>query len=175
VTFLNRDQAGEFAKRPENTQANNSGGASDLWTMPNLSGAERSKTLPGVYGDFHPPRSSTKGKGKDGSGLRKRTNSGSMSELTGLIGAMKHPAPSPVPTAGPSGMAGAGGAIKLRPGAKALDQLRQTLGEADFAGWMMKKGERYNTWKLRLFYLKGPHLYYLRSNTVGSPSLLLRS
>jgi len=93
-----------------------------------------------------------------------------MSELTGMLGTMKQPAPFTVSPAGPSGRAGAGGAIKLRPGAKALDQLRQTLGEADFSGWMMKKGERYNTWKMRFFYLKGPHMYYLRSNTVGNLS-----
>jgi hypothetical protein len=68
---------------------------------------------------------------------------------------------------GPSGKFGANGTIKLKPGVNVLDQLQEMLGEADFAGWMMKKGERYNTWKTRFFYLKGPHLYYLRSNTVS--------
>ena len=136
--------------------------------MSDVLGADRSKTFGGVYhGDFHPPRAKTKGKEKDGSMLRKRTTSSSMSESPSVLGAMKHPAQWSVPPAGPSGTAGAGGAIKLRPGVKALDQLRQTLGEADFSGWMMKKGERYNTWKVRFFYLKGPHMYYLRSNTVG--------
>ena len=70
---------------------------------------------------------------------------------------------------GPSGKAGATGTIKLRPGVNVLDQLREALGEGDYSGWMMKKGERYNTWKTRFFYLKGPHMYYLRSKTVGPP------
>jgi hypothetical protein len=43
------------------------------------------------------------------------------------------------------------------------------IGEPDHAGWMRKKGDRYNAWKLRYFVLKGPHLYCLRGNskTVG--------
>ncbi|KAB5594201.1 Protein pob1 [Ceratobasidium theobromae] len=45
--------------------------------------------------------------------------------------------------------------------AHALDQ----IGEPDYSGWMRKKGDRYNAWKLRYFVLKGPHLYYLRSRT----------
>ncbi|ELU45274.1 phospholipid binding protein [Rhizoctonia solani AG-1 IA] len=48
-------------------------------------------------------------------------------------------------------------------GARALDQ----IGEPDYSGWMRKKGDRYNSWKLRYFVLKGPHLYYLRSRTVS--------
>ncbi|KAH7343136.1 hypothetical protein B0J17DRAFT_165058 [Rhizoctonia solani] len=59
------------------------------------------------------------------------------------------PAISPIATEG----AGAG--------ARALDQ----IGEPDYSGWMRKKGDRYNSWKLRYFVLKGPHLYYLRSRT----------
>lgn len=49
----------------------------------------------------------------------------------------------------------------LRPGQSVLEQ----IGQPDHNGWMMKKGERYNTWKLRYFVLKGPHLYYLESNS----------
>jgi hypothetical protein len=48
----------------------------------------------------------------------------------------------------------------LKPGQSVLEQ----IGESDHAGWMRKKGERYNSWKLRYFVLKGPHLYYLRSD-----------
>lgn len=48
----------------------------------------------------------------------------------------------------------------LKPGQSVLEQ----IGEPDFTGWMRKKGEHYNTWKLRYFVLKGPHLYYLRSD-----------
>ncbi|KAG8705947.1 polar growth protein, partial [Ceratobasidium sp. 395] len=49
----------------------------------------------------------------------------------------------------------------FKPGEKAVDQ----IGEPDYSGWMRKKGDRYNSWKLRYFVLKGPHLYYLRSRT----------
>lgn len=57
----------------------------------------------------------------------------------------------------------------LKPGQSVLEQ----IGEPDYTGWMRKKGEHYNTWKLRYFVLKGSHLYYLRSDrgTVSSPSL----
>ncbi|CAE6455305.1 unnamed protein product [Rhizoctonia solani] len=37
------------------------------------------------------------------------------------------------------------------------------IGEPDYSGWMRKKGGRYNSWKLRYFVLKGPHLYYLEN------------
>ena len=37
------------------------------------------------------------------------------------------------------------------------------IGSPDFAGYMKKKGERYNTWKTRYFVLKGAHLYYMKS------------
>jgi len=59
------------------------------------------------------------------------------------------------------------------PGQSVLDQ----IGEPDHAGWLRKKGERYNTWKLRYLVLKGPHLYYLRSNsrTVGLSLCVLSS
>ncbi|KAG9127426.1 polar growth protein [Ceratobasidium sp. 392] len=49
----------------------------------------------------------------------------------------------------------------FKPGERAVDQ----IGEPDYSGWMRKKGDRYNSWKLRYFVLKGPHLYYLRSRT----------
>ncbi|KAG8684218.1 polar growth protein, partial [Ceratobasidium sp. 394] len=49
----------------------------------------------------------------------------------------------------------------FKPGERAVDQ----IGEPDYSGWMRKRGDRYNSWKLRYFVLKGPHLYYLRSRT----------
>ena len=58
---------------------------------------------------------------------------------------------------------GAGGE-KLKAGQSILGQ----IGAPDFNGWMRKKGEHYNVWKSRYFVLKGPHLYWLRSN---SPSV----
>ncbi|KIJ57202.1 hypothetical protein M422DRAFT_23288 [Sphaerobolus stellatus SS14] len=55
----------------------------------------------------------------------------------------------------------ANGSVHFEPGLSVLEQ----IGEPDHAGWLRKKGERYNTWKLRYLVLKGPHLYYLRSNS----------
>ena len=37
------------------------------------------------------------------------------------------------------------------------------IGKPDFSGYVKKKGERYNTWKMRYFVLKGSHLYYMKS------------
>jgi hypothetical protein len=45
-------------------------------------------------------------------------------------------------------------------GANIMDR----IGEPDHTGWMRKRGERFNSWKNRYFILKGPHLYFLRSN-----------
>ncbi|KAI0027993.1 hypothetical protein K488DRAFT_59864 [Vararia minispora EC-137] len=47
---------------------------------------------------------------------------------------------------------------------KAGKSILQQIGVPDHNGWMRKKGERYNVWKTRYFVLKGPHLYWLRSN-----------
>ena len=38
------------------------------------------------------------------------------------------------------------------------------IGEPDHTGWMRKRGDRFNSWKSRYFILKGPHLYFFRSN-----------
>ena len=48
----------------------------------------------------------------------------------------------------------------LKAGLSILEQ----IGTPEHAGWMRKRGERYNTWKNRYFVLKGPHLYWLKSN-----------
>ncbi|KAG6827636.1 hypothetical protein H0H93_015469 [Arthromyces matolae] len=69
--------------------------------------------------------------------LRKRTSS------------VPAPPPNLLPNGGP-----------IKPGQSIIEQ----IGEADFSGWMRKKGDRYNSWKLRYFVLKGPDLYCLRSN-----------
>lgn len=52
-------------------------------------------------------------------------------------------------------------AVDLKAGQSILDQ----IGRPDHSGWMRKKGERYNSWKLRYFVLRGPHLYYLKSDS----------
>jgi hypothetical protein len=44
--------------------------------------------------------------------------------------------------------------------------LMDKIGRADHSGWMKKKGEKYNTWKMRFFVLKGVYLYYLKSEAV---------
>ncbi|KAH9939312.1 uncharacterized protein BXZ73DRAFT_43776 [Epithele typhae] len=50
------------------------------------------------------------------------------------------------------------------PTLKAGQSILEQIGEPDHNGWMRKKSERYNSWKLRYFVLKGSHLYWLRSN-----------
>ncbi|CED85055.1 Sterile alpha motif, type 2 [Phaffia rhodozyma] len=42
---------------------------------------------------------------------------------------------------------------------RALDR----VPKADFSGFLKKKGERYNSWKMRYCVLVGPHFYYLKS------------
>ncbi|KAI0071841.1 hypothetical protein K474DRAFT_1629965 [Panus rudis PR-1116 ss-1] len=51
--------------------------------------------------------------------------------------------------------------LELKPGQSVIEQ----VGTPDHNGWMRKKGDRYNTWKLRYFILKGPHLYILKSDS----------
>ncbi|KAF8958503.1 hypothetical protein BDZ97DRAFT_1923678 [Flammula alnicola] len=82
---------------------------------------------------------------KDHATLRKRT--------------VSTPASTTSPTATQEMVNGLSGPIKQ--GHNILEQ----IGEPDHAGWMRKKGDRYNTWKLRYFVLKGPHLYCLKSNS----------
>ena len=40
----------------------------------------------------------------------------------------------------------------------------EQIGTPDFNGWLMKKGEHYNTWKQRYCVLKGHNLYWMRSS-----------
>lgn len=50
---------------------------------------------------------------------------------------------------------------KLKSGQNILAQ----IGKPDHSGWVRKKGEHYNSWKSRYFVLKGPHLYWLKSDS----------
>ncbi|KAF9236189.1 hypothetical protein BU15DRAFT_50332 [Melanogaster broomeanus] len=59
------------------------------------------------------------------------------------------------------GRSGARGPNALKPGKSIIEQ----IGQPDHEGWMRKKGDHYNTWKVRYFIIKGPHLYILRSNS----------
>ncbi|KAK0230188.1 hypothetical protein IW262DRAFT_1336895 [Armillaria fumosa] len=56
---------------------------------------------------------------------------------------------------------------QLKPGQSILEQ----IGEPDHTGWMRKRGDRYNSWKLRYFVLKGPHLYCLRSDSLSETKI----
>ncbi|GAA5835372.1 hypothetical protein JCM11251_005217 [Rhodosporidiobolus azoricus] len=50
-------------------------------------------------------------------------------------------------------------AVQVKTGENLMDK----IGRPDCSGWMRKKGEKYNTWKMRFFVLKGTYLYYLKS------------
>lgn len=54
-------------------------------------------------------------------------------------------------------------------GVNIMDQ----IGEPDHTGWLRKKADRYNSWKARYFILKGPHLYFLRSNSKSVSCFLI--
>jgi hypothetical protein len=45
------------------------------------------------------------------------------------------------------------------------------IGQPDHKGWMRKRGEHYNTWKSRYFVLKGPHLYWLKSDNASETKI----
>ncbi|KAG2042048.1 hypothetical protein BDR03DRAFT_889290 [Suillus americanus] len=53
------------------------------------------------------------------------------------------------------------GPSTFKPGQSIIDQ----IGTPDHQGWMRKKGDHYNAWKVRYFVIKGPHLYVLRSDS----------
>ena len=52
---------------------------------------------------------------------------------------------------------------------KSGQTIMSQIGTPDHNGWMRKKGDHYGSWKVRYFVLKGPHLYWLKTNaqTVG--------
>jgi len=89
------------------------------------------------------------GNKREPSTLRKRT--------------LSAPHSSPASPTASKGFTTNGASGKIKQGQNILQQ----IGEPDHSGWMKKKGDRYNTWKLRYFVLKGPHLYFLRSNNKG--------
>jgi len=82
----------------------------------------------------------------------------------------KRTSPIPVPSAFVGGYGVDLDMDQLKPGQSILEQ----VGESDHSGWMRKKGDRYNSWKLRYFILKGPHLYCLRSDSKTVRALLSR-
>ncbi|KAJ7293017.1 hypothetical protein C8J57DRAFT_1267884 [Mycena rebaudengoi] len=86
---------------------------------------------------------------RDSNLLRKRTSSSHASDSVKAAS-----------TAAATVAAAPNGVPKLKPGQSVLEQ----IGEPDHVGWMRKKGDRYNSWKLRYLVLKGPDLYCLRSS-----------
>lgn len=66
-----------------------------------------------------------------------------------------------VPTRSALASSKTAGAPSLKAGQSILEQ----IGTPDHNGWLRKKGDRYNSWKQRYFVLKGPHLYWLRSES----------
>lgn len=45
--------------------------------------------------------------------------------------------------------------------------IMKKIGTPELTGWLRKKSERYNTWKMRYMVLKGRHLYAMKSATVS--------
>lgn len=92
---------------------------------------------------------------KDRALLRKRTSGGETPK-----------SPTPAPSSNGPGL--------IR-GRSVIEQ----IGTPDFNGWLMKKGEHYNTWKNRYCILKGHNLYWMRSNNnavrTNLSDLLLRA
>lgn len=75
---------------------------------------------------------------------------------------LKEPEPSRKQTGTPQNeRGGSRGPNALKPGKSIVEQ----IGHPDHQGWMRKKGDHYNSWKVRYFIIKGPHLYILRSNS----------
>ena len=62
-----------------------------------------------------------------------------------------------------------GAVSSLKEGESVLAQ----IGDPDHSGWMRKRGDRYNNWKLRYFILKGQHLYWLKSSSTAVRTLCL--
>jgi hypothetical protein len=60
----------------------------------------------------------------------------------------------------PEAVNGVSGFITDSQGVDIVDR----IGEPDHNGWMRTRGNRFSSWKSRYFILKGPHLYFLRSN-----------
>ncbi|KAF8204568.1 hypothetical protein BJ912DRAFT_938742 [Pholiota molesta] len=111
------------------------------------SGSQRD-TLIGSHHDASPKDWEKEGLKKDHSMLRKRTLSNPH-----IAAASANASKAQDTVNGVSG--------PIQQGVNILGQ----IGEPDHAGWMRKKGDRYNAWKLRYFVLKGPHLYCLRGNS----------
>ncbi|KAH7912938.1 hypothetical protein BJ138DRAFT_1134406 [Hygrophoropsis aurantiaca] len=53
----------------------------------------------------------------------------------------------------------------LGPSLKEGKSIFEQIGTPDHEGWMRKKADRYNSWKVRYFVIKGQDFYILRSNS----------
>ncbi|KAJ7847871.1 hypothetical protein B0H13DRAFT_2091141 [Mycena leptocephala] len=143
---LGRKPAPRYSGGSEEADKSSSG-----FTLPRLNrksgrpstpgGPEKPQLSPEASQSNHPPNAANP------TLLRKRTSSSQTSDAA--------KAATTVAVA-----AAANGAARLKPGQSILEQ----IGEADHVGWMRKKGDRYNSWKLRYFVLKGSDFYCLRSS-----------
>jgi hypothetical protein len=152
---------------------------------PNISPAEKKKVHSKLYlaGATRPPRvgktkeekekekvdkqeretAKRKAKDQDKDLAKDHASSGVLRKRT-LSGDSRQPGAAGASPTNPTTEAGrTSGAVTLKPDEDVLKQLKEIMGDEDHSGFMFKKGERYNTWKNRFFFLKGPHLYYLRS------------
>lgn len=46
-----------------------------------------------------------------------------------------------------------------------IDTVLVQIGRPDHEGWVRKRGGHFSTWKTRYLVLKGPHLYWLKSDS----------
>ncbi|KAJ7654825.1 hypothetical protein B0H17DRAFT_993337 [Mycena rosella] len=155
---LGRKPAPRYSGGPEDEKADKS---SSGFTLPRLSRKNGRPTTPGGPPRLpQSPQASPDPAPANGSHpapanpalLRKRTSSSHATDATKAASAA---------TASTAVNAPAGSAVsKLKPGQSILEQ----IGEPDHVGWMRKKGDRYNSWKLRYFILKGPDFYCLKTS-----------
>ncbi|KAJ7109899.1 hypothetical protein C8R44DRAFT_678459 [Mycena epipterygia] len=154
---LGRKPAPRYSGGPEDEKADK---ASSGFTLPRLSRKNGRPSTPGGPPQpptpqtspdnsqaQHPPLNGSQSAPANPALLRKRTSSSHTTD------AAKSATTAVATVAGQP-------ALKLKPGQSILEQ----VGEPDHVGWMRKKGDRYNSWKLRYFILKGPDMYCLKTS-----------
>ena len=139
-------------KRSSSRPGTAEGGGASTWRHPERRASkEKRDSEKGLDGEKDAKRDRTVSTSpRDPALLRKRTASVS-------AGSAGEPRAGPVVASVTANGAG--------PNLKAGQSILEQIGIPDHNGWMRKKGDRYNAWKLRYFVLKGPHLYWLRSNS----------
>ncbi|KAJ6502678.1 hypothetical protein DFH09DRAFT_1375676 [Mycena vulgaris] len=156
---LGRKPAPRYSGGPEDEKADK---GSSGFTLPRLSrkngrpstpgnGSPKTpQTSPDPTQAQHPQPNGSQSAPANPTLLRKRTSSSHTTDA----------AKAAITTAAAVPVAATNAGSKLKTGQNILEQ----IGEPDHVGWMRKKGDRYNSWKLRYFILKGPDFYCLRSS-----------